>query len=237
MNMRTWALMKSSTPTTSPQLAAWSWAPPIAPRTSPWRCSPAPHTAWCPQSLPPSCSPNLLRTMSHLRKKTGQVNWDFVFFSPFSWDWGRHRSWGRWALCIVPRPFFLFRKQSSQPASTSVTEAGARNVPIPAFFMAPGNGMGRRSGGGRGRAPPNLDCLSHAKFSFPESRKGRQAGRHHQCTTHKQRSRTYTCAQCKHVPGPGAPCLPSAQAQPIRHDANSRAMGDHWSCRPWSLVQ
>lgn len=48
------------------------------------------------------------------------------------------------------------------------------------------------------------DCLSHAKFSFPESRKGR----HHQSTTqHKQRSRTCTCAQCKHVPGPGWPCL------------------------------
>ena len=112
-----------------------------------------------------------------------------------------------------------------------------------AFFMAPGNGPSewrRPCPCARSQHHQILatDCLSHAKFSFPESRKGR----HHQSTTqHKQLSRTCTCAQCKHVPGPGSPCLmpacpvPSAQAQPIRHDANSRAMGDHW--RPSSLVQ
>lgn len=129
--------------------------------------------------------------------------------------------------------------------------------------------VGRGSGGGgHGRGAfsvsatkswPPPACLSRAKFSFPESsnkkKKGQAAGTtsppdHHTCeqaAAEPAACRTCACAQCKTCAGRAGrhACLPIAQAQPIRHDANSdsRAAGDrlidHWSWRealaPWSL--
>jgi hypothetical protein len=109
-------------------------------------------------------------------------------------------------------------------------------------------------------APPNLGhrlpaCLARSSpFQNPATKKKGAGSRHHQSTTHihKQAAaepaacRTCACAQCKTCAGRAGrhACLPIAQAQPIRHDANSdsRAAGDrlidHWSWRggPAALV-
>lgn len=202
-----------------------------------------------------STSNDVTPAQKRKKKKEEQVNcWDLFFsFSSLS----RKQS----------------RLQASTKCNRSAT-ARARNVPVPLQEKKKGNcnlygrtAVGRGSGGGgHGRGAfsvsatkswPPPACLSRAKFSFPESsnKKKRGAGsRHHQSTTHihKQAAaepaacRTCACAQCKTCAGRAGrhACLPIAQAQPIRHDANSdsRAAGDrlidHWSWRgsPAALV-
>lgn len=111
-------------------------------------------------------------------------------------------------------------------------------------------------------APPNLGhrlpaCLARSSpFQNPatKKKKGQAAGTtsppdHHTCeqaAAEPAACRTCACAQCKTCAGRAGrhACLPIAQAQPIRHDANSdsRAAGDrlidHWSWRgsPAALV-
>jgi hypothetical protein len=91
--------------------------------------------------------------------------------------------------------------------------------------------MDRRSGGGRARAPPNL-ChrLPDSRKVFLSRIQERQAPTVHHTTQAAEPDMhmctVQTCAGAR-VAMPRA-WLPSAQAQPIRHDANSRAMGDHW---------
>lgn len=157
----------------------------------------------------------------------------------------------------------LSRKQSRLQASTSVTEARLREPEtcpfaagkkVTATFMAHGSGPWEWR---RRPWPWCFLCQRHqilATACLPVShevllsriqqqKKKKKAG-----TTAQAGSRgacrlpdMRMCA-VQNMCRPGAPCLSIAQAQPIRHDANSRAAGDrlidHWSWRggPAALV-